>query len=207
MALILSTPIFTTFDLHNIALAQQPVVFREYIDTFDGYSFKYPKNWIQVRGAGADVFFRDPFVLDENLSVELSSPSSSNYKSVEDLGTPQETAEKVLKQYLTEFMSTRLGVRRESSILTTSSRVADDGKMYYEVEVNIKSYANNNELAVMPQDRVARLEWDRRYLSVLGVENKQLYELRLQTPENVFAEEENDLRRVMASFRVNKIAA
>ena len=72
--------------------------------------------------------------------------------------------------------------------------------------MNIKSYASNNELAVMPQDRIVRLEWDRRYLSVLGVENKQLYELRLQTPENVFAEEESDLRKVMDSFRVNKVA-
>ena len=74
-------------------------------------------------------------------------------------------------------------------------------------QVNIKSYANNNELAVMPQDRVARLEWDRRYLSVLGVENNRLYELRLQTPEKVFAEEENDIREVMDSFRVNKVVA
>ncbi|KAJ1417190.1 PsbP family [Sesbania bispinosa] len=188
----------------GLALAKSPV-FREYVDTFDGYSFKYPGNWIQVRGAGADIFFRDPFVLDENLSVELSSPSSSRYKSVEDLGPPQEAGKKVLKQYLTEFMSTRLGVRRESNILSTSSRVADDGKLYYQVEVNIKSYANNNELAVMPQDRVVRMEWDRRYLSVLGVENNQLYELRLQVPENVFSEEENDLRQVMDSFRVNKI--
>ncbi|KAH0902766.1 hypothetical protein HID58_042269 [Brassica napus] len=176
-------------------------VFREYIDTFDGYSFKYPQNWIQVRGAGADIFFRDPIVLDENLSVEFSSPSSSKYKSLEDLGPPEEAGKKVLRQYLTEFMSTRLGVKRESNILTTSSRVADDGKLYYQVEVNIKSYANNNELAVMPQDRVARLEWDRRYLAVLGVENNRLYSLRLQTPEKVFLEEEKDLRRVMDSFR------
>lgn len=57
----------------------------------------------------------------------------------------------------------------------------------------------------MPQDRVVRLEWDRRYLSVLGVENNQLYELRLQVPENVFAEDEPDIRRIMDSFRVNKI--
>lgn len=56
----------------------------------------------------------------------------------------------------------------------------------------------------MPQDRVQKLEWDRRYLSVLGVENKRLYELRLQTPENVFVMEENDLRQVMDSFRVFK---
>jgi hypothetical protein len=74
------------------------------------------------------------------------------------------------------------------------------------LQVNIKSFASNNELAVMPQDRVQRLEWDRRYLSVLGVENKRLYELRLQSPEKVFKEEEGDLRRVMDSFRVNKTA-
>lgn len=121
-------------NLPTTAIALTPV-FREYIDTFDGYSFKYPQNWIQVRGAGADIFFRDPIVLDENLSVEFSSPSSSKYKSLEDLGSPEEAGKKVLRQYLTEFMSTRLGVKRESNILTTSSRVADDGKPYYQVEV------------------------------------------------------------------------
>lgn len=136
MALILSGYIFSEVNLHHTALAQQSVGFREYIDVFDGYQFKYPQNWIQVRGAGADIFFRDPYVLDENVSVELSSPSSSKYKSVEDLGPPEEAAKKVLKQYLTEFMSTRLGVRRESNILSTSSRIADDGRTYYQVEVS-----------------------------------------------------------------------
>lgn len=58
----------------------------------------------------------------------------------------------------------------------------------------------------MPQDRVQGLEWDRRYLSVLGVENNRLYELRLQTPEKSFVEEEGDLRKVMDAFRVNKVA-
>ncbi|XP_016473431.1 psbP domain-containing protein 1, chloroplastic [Nicotiana tabacum] len=204
MALICSSFVLSNYELPKVAYAQS-IEFREYIDTFDGYSFMYPRNWIQVRGAGADIFFRDPLVLDENLSVEISSPSSSNYKSVEDLGPPEKAGKGVLRQYLTEFMSTRLGVRRESSVLSTSSRVADDGRLYYQVEVNIKSYANNNELAVMPQDRVARLEWDRRYLSVLGVENNRLYELRIQTPETTFADEESDIRAVMDSFRVNKI--
>ncbi|MED6137633.1 PsbP domain-containing protein 1, chloroplastic [Stylosanthes scabra] len=202
----LSLSLLLSSSTHILSASASPVL-REYVDSFDGYSFSYPSNWIQVRGAGADIFFRDPYVLDENISVEISSPSSSRYKTVQDLGSPPEAATKVLKQYLTEFMSTRLGVRRESSILSTSSRVADDGKLYYQVEVNIKSYANNNELAVMPQERVVRMEWDRRYLSVLGVENNQLYELRLQVPENVFAEEQNDLRQIMDSFRVNKIAA
>lgn len=134
MALILSGYILSISNAQYTAFAQS-VVYREYIDSFDGYSFKYPGNWIQVRGAGADIFFRDPFVLDENISVEISSPSSSKYKSVEDLGSPEEAGKKVLGQYLTEFMSTRLGVRRESRILSTSSRVADDGKLYYQVEV------------------------------------------------------------------------
>ncbi|KAI0510820.1 hypothetical protein KFK09_011429 [Dendrobium nobile] len=199
---LFTATIFRQLGLSGVSIAEPVNEFKEYIDIFDGYSLFYPKNWIQVRGAGADIFFRDPFVLDENLSIELSSPSSSRYMSVEDLGPPESAAEKVMKQYLTEFMSTRLGVRRESSILSTSSRVADDGKLYYQIEVNIKSYANNNELAVMPQDRIARLEWDRRYLSVLGVGNNRLYELRLQTPESVFVDEEKDLRKVMDSFRV-----
>ncbi|XP_006664107.1 psbP domain-containing protein 1, chloroplastic [Oryza brachyantha] len=204
---VLSTSAVFLFGSKQIALAETTGgTFREYIDTFDGYTFLYPRSWIQVRGAGADIFFRDPFVLDENMSVEISSPSSSKYMTVEDLGPPEKAAERVLQQYLTEFMSTRLGVRRTSDILSASSKVADDGKLYYEVEVNIKSYASNNELAVMPQDRVQRLEWDRRYLSVLGVENKRLYELRLQSPEQVFKEEEGDLRRVMDSFRVIKTA-
>ncbi|KAL2941698.1 PsbP domain-containing protein 1 chloroplastic [Bienertia sinuspersici] len=207
MVELLSGYIATQIITHDHALAEQSVNFREYIDFFDGYSLRYPQNWIQVKGAGADIFFRDPFVLDENLSVDISSPSSSNYKSVEDLGPPEQAGKNVMRQYLTEFMSTRLGVRRESNILSTSSKVADDGKLYYQIEVNIKSYANNNELAVMPEERLVRLEWDRRYLAVLGVENNRLYELRLQVPENVFQEEENELRRVMDSFRVNKITA
>nr|XP_011466192.1 PREDICTED: psbP domain-containing protein 1, chloroplastic isoform X2 [Fragaria vesca subsp. vesca]XP_011466193.1 PREDICTED: psbP domain-containing protein 1, chloroplastic isoform X2 [Fragaria vesca subsp. vesca] len=207
MALILSGCIFSQVSWQSPAFAVQSVALREYVDSFDGYSFKYPKNWIQVKGAGADIFFRDPYILDENLAVDLSSPSSSNYKSVEDLGPPEVAGKQVLRQYLTEFMSTRLGVKREGKVLSTSSRVADDGKLYYQVEVNIKSYASNNELAVMPKDRVVSMEWNRRYLTVLGVENNQLYALRLQTPENVFVEEESDLRRVMESFRVNKVAA
>ncbi|GAB2235502.1 hypothetical protein Droror1_Dr00025927 [Drosera rotundifolia] len=205
IATVLSICIASKLVTQNAAFAQPSLVFREYIDTFDGYSFTYPANWIPVKGAGADIFFRDPFVLDENLSVDISSPSSSKYRSVEDLGPPDIAAKKILKQYITEFMSTRLGVRRESNIISASSNVADDGRVYYQVEVNMKSYANTNELAIMPEDRVPRLEWDRRYLSVLGVENNRLYELRLQTPERVFQEEESGLRRVMDSFRVNKV--
>lgn len=109
--------------------------YRKYVDRLDGYAFSYPAGWIQVRGAGADVFFRDPVNLDENLLVEMSSPSSSKFNGVEDLGTPEQAAKKVLQQQLTEFMSTRIGVRREANVTATRSRVGDDGRLYYEVEV------------------------------------------------------------------------
>jgi hypothetical protein len=186
---------------------QQQQQYRKYVDRLDGYEFNYPAGWIQVRGAGADVFFRDPVNLDENVLVEISSPSSSKFKGVQDLGSPEQAGKKVLRQYLTEFMSTRLGVRRESNIVATGSRLGDDGRLYYDVEVNVSSYANNNQLAVMPQDRVAQLEWSRRYLSVLGVENSRLYELRLQVPEGAMEREEKDLREIMDSFRVLKLEA
>ncbi len=109
--------------------------YRKYVDRLDGYEFNYPAGWIQVRGAGADVFFRDPVNLDENVLVEISSPSSSKFKGVQDLGSPEQAGKKVLRQYLTEFMSTRLGVRRESNIVATGSRLGDDGRLYYDVEV------------------------------------------------------------------------
>ncbi|CAN5964406.1 unnamed protein product [Sphagnum jensenii] len=189
------------------AAAAQQQQYRKYVDRLDGYEFNYPAGWIQVRGAGADVFFRDPVNLDENVLVEISSPSSSKFKGVQDLGSPEQAGKKVLRQYLTEFMSTRLGVRRESNIVATGSRLGDDGRLYYDVEVNVSSYANNNQLAVMPQDRVAQLEWSRRYLSVLGVENSRLYELRLQVPEGAMEREEKDLRGIMDSFRVLKLEA
>ncbi|CAK9212691.1 unnamed protein product [Sphagnum troendelagicum] len=188
-------------------LAAISLAYRKYVDRLDGYEFNYPAGWIQVRGAGADVFFRDPVNLDENVLVEISSPSSSKFKGVQDLGSPEQAGKKVLRQYLTEFMSTRLGVRRESNIVATGSRLGDDGRLYYDVEVNVSSYANNNQLAVMPQDRVAQLEWSRRYLSVLGVENSRLYELRLQVPEGAMEREEKDLRGIMDSFRVLKLEA
>lgn len=109
--------------------------YRKYVDRLDGYAFSYPAGWIQVRGAGADIFFRDPVNLDENVLVEMSSPSSSKFSGVEDLGTPEQAAKKVLQQQLTEFMSTRIGVRREANVTATRSRVGDDGRLYYEVEV------------------------------------------------------------------------
>uniref|UniRef100_A0A0E0HZ37 PsbP C-terminal domain-containing protein n=1 Tax=Oryza nivara TaxID=4536 RepID=A0A0E0HZ37_ORYNI len=100
LSTMLSTSTFILFGPKQITLAETT---GGSTLTHDGYSFLYPNSWIQVRGAGADLF-RDPFVLDENMSVEISSPSSSKYVTVEDLGPPEKAAERVLQHYLTEFM-------------------------------------------------------------------------------------------------------
>jgi hypothetical protein len=89
--------------------------FRPFNDTIDGYKLFRPEDWIEVKGSGNDVFFRNPARAEENMFVSISSPSSTKFDTVRDLGTPEDVAKKVLDQYLTEFMSTRIGVRRESS--------------------------------------------------------------------------------------------
>ncbi|GBG65989.1 hypothetical protein CBR_g54968 [Chara braunii] len=175
-------------------------------DRRDGYAFNYPDDWVEVRGAGADIFYRSAFDPDENLFVSISSPSSSNYQSISDLGTPEEAGKRFLKQYLTELMSTRLGVRRESKLLSTRQRTTPDGQQFYEIEANVKSFAATNQLAINPEERVPYMEWDRRYLSVLGVANSRLYELRLQVPEKSIPTEEARLRRVMDSFELQQLS-
>jgi hypothetical protein len=49
---------------------------------------------------GNDCFLRNPFNIDENLFVDISSPSSSRYNSVTDLGTPEEAGKTLLEQLL-----------------------------------------------------------------------------------------------------------
>lgn len=64
------------------------------------------------------------------------SPPSLGVQDISDLGTPEEAGQQLLKQFLTEFMSTRLGVRREPKLLRTNVRTTMDGDEYYEIEVH-----------------------------------------------------------------------
>jgi hypothetical protein len=43
----------------------------------DGYSFIYPEQWAAVTSSGNDIFLRNPFNVEQNLFVDISSPSSS----------------------------------------------------------------------------------------------------------------------------------
>ena len=117
--------------------------------------------------------------------VSISSPSSTMFASPRDLGTPDEAAQKILAQYLNEFMSSRLGVRRESSVVSAREREGTDvdgePMLFYDVELRIKSYAAKNQYGLTEADRPQFLEWDRTLSSTLGVANNRLYELRFQT--------------------------
>ena len=66
--------------------------------------------------------------------VNLSSPSSSKFPDVSGLGTPEDAAKRLLSQTLDEFMSTRIGSRKEAEIVSFSQREAD-GRLYYDIEV------------------------------------------------------------------------
>ena len=51
------------------------------------------------------------------------------------IGTPETVAEKARRQYLREMMSTRLGVKRESDVVSAADRTGSDGNEYYDLQV------------------------------------------------------------------------
>lgn len=167
------------------AFTRPPPGYRPFNDTIDGYKLFRPEDWIEVKGSGNDVFFRNPSSVEENVFVAISSPSSTKFASPRDLGTPDEAASKILAQYLNEFMSSRLGVRRESAVVSATEREGTniDGEpmIFYDVELRITSYAAKNQYGLTEADRPQSLEWDRVLSSTLGVANNRLYELRFQT--------------------------
>jgi hypothetical protein len=127
------------------AIAIPPPGYRAQEDRLDGYQFFYPENWLPVTSSGNDCFFRNPRNIEENCFVDITSPTASGFASVSDLGTPEETAQKTLNQYLyKEFMSTRLGIKREGQILYANSRQGPDGHLYYDLGIRMTSYGSRN---------------------------------------------------------------
>jgi hypothetical protein len=145
--------------------------------------------------------------VDENLFVNISSPSSSKYETVADLGSPEAAAGMLLKTYTGEFMSTRLGVKRTGSVTAASQRTGPDGRLYYDITLRQRSVASRQQLAVAGVDVTAGLEveWDRVYRTVLGVAGRRLYEFRLQAPISVWEAEREGLEAVAGSFRCKEV--
>lgn len=51
------------------------------------------------------------------------------------------------------------------------------------------------------------LEWDRHYLTLLGVSNNRLYQMRAQVPERLLDSEFPQLRQILNSFQAFEILA
>ena len=90
---------------------------------------------MKLQSTGNDVAYRSLLRPDQNLFVNISSPSTSKFETVRDVGSPEEAGDFILRQYLKEFMSTRIGVVREGDFISGIERVATDGKPYYDIEV------------------------------------------------------------------------
>lgn len=75
--------------------------------------------------------------------------SCCRYKTVEDLGSPTDAANKLLDRFLNkEFMSTRLGIRRQGEVVSASSR-EKDGRLYYDIEVRCRA-----QLIAVPAEHI-----------------------------------------------------
>jgi hypothetical protein len=74
-------------------------------------------------------------------------------------------------------------------------------QIFYDVRLRIASYATKNQYGLTEADRPQTLEWDRVLASSLGVANKRLYELRVQTAAEDAADAEPSFEIVRRSFK------
>ncbi len=108
-----------------------------------------------------------------------------------------------MAQYLVEFTSTRIGVRRDAKLLSASYRDGADGRRYLDVEVNVQSFSVEQQYGVTAEERgPLQREWDRRLLTTLGVANGRLYSLRLQCNEADLEAVRPQFGAIKESFRV-----
>ena len=158
------------------------------------------------QSAGADVFFRAPLQGDRNVFVEASTPSSSvKFATVSDWagGSPAAAADKLVAQYLGEFASTRLGVRREGSVVSAASRTGEDGVEYVDTVIEVSSYSVEQQYGVTALERgPQKQEWCRLLQTTLGCANGRLYAMRLQCAKDDLAQCQPVFATMQQSFRV-----
>uniref|UniRef100_A0A1D2A4H4 PsbP C-terminal domain-containing protein n=3 Tax=Auxenochlorella protothecoides TaxID=3075 RepID=A0A1D2A4H4_AUXPR len=196
------------FAVENLSKLPSPPGFKRHQDILDGYNFLVPTPWQFVTTSGNDVFYRNPYDVEQTLFVDVSSPTSTKFTAVTDLKSPQDAAEGLLSQFKKEYMSTRLGVKRKAEITSATERTADDGRIYYDIRLRARSYASRNQLAVSQReiDAGTELEWDRQYLTVLGTANGRLYSMRLQAPMSAVEGPGGEtLQKVADSFRCTTV--
>ena len=178
----------------------------KYEDQYDSYSLVIPPNWTRVTTAGAELQYRNILNVEQNLFVTLSSKSFSKFASLgEDFGTPLECAETWRQKYLGEFVSTRLGIKRDARVVAASKRTNsnDFDREFYDFLINIDSYAARNQYGISSSDRPQTKEWDRYFLTTVGIQGQQLFELRLQCNKEDYEKDREELLGILHSFELH----
>uniref|UniRef100_A0A7S2XH31 PsbP C-terminal domain-containing protein n=1 Tax=Lotharella oceanica TaxID=641309 RepID=A0A7S2XH31_9EUKA len=171
----------------------------------DGYKFYVPDFWLLSKTSGNDAAYENPLDFQQNLFVSISG--ATRFSSITDVGSPEEVARDIEKKILKEFMSTRIGVRRDSQIVSATPRQGKDGSVYYDVQVRVKSFASRNQLAVTAEEMEKGMEqeFDRTYVTSIGVANNRVYDLRLQTGTDALQSSKGTFDTIMASFEVSEV--
>ncbi len=154
-----------------------------FVDSYDGYQFLYPRGWVQVQvDDPVDVVFHDIIQTTENVSVVVNEVSSD--RTLEDLGSPEEVGDRLLRNIIAPSES-----GRSATLIAASSQKADD-KTYYILEYAV----------TLPGDQQTARQ--RHNLSSIAVSRGKVYTLSVSAPEERWPKVEDQFKTIVASFTV-----
>ncbi len=151
-----------------------------YIDSYDGYRFLYPNEWIEMNAANLspDVIFHDLIERSENASVIINPVDEG--QTLADLGTPTEVGYELSKRAIAPE-----GSNRVAELVSAQLRQDDDGKTYYLFEYAVK----------LPDQL-------RHNVASIAISRGNLFTFNVSTTESRWQEIQDKLRLVAKSFSV-----
>ncbi|CAN7008318.1 hypothetical protein IGI04_010932 [Brassica rapa subsp. trilocularis] len=152
---------------------------QRYTDSKDGFTLLVPSSWPKVEKAGANVLFEEPEKRSNNIGVVVSPV---RIKSLEDFGTPQFVADKLINA------EKRKESTKEAEVVSVGERLGQGQGQVYEFEYKIDSTRGGIK----------------RVFSAAFVSSKKLYILNVvhsDSPENPLASSTRVLlEQVLHSF-------
>ncbi|KFK36573.1 hypothetical protein AALP_AA4G141200 [Arabis alpina] len=123
------TLLFSGFLLDKAKSITELDSLQEYTDSNNGFTLLVPSSWIKVEKAGANVLFEEQEKRSNNIGVVVSPV---RIKSLEDFGTPQFVADKLINA------EKRKESTIEAEVVSVGERSSGQGKVY-EFEYKIDS--------------------------------------------------------------------
>ena len=169
--------IVLTFSLQGCVSAGSSLL--SYADQYEGYEFRYPMGWTEVKVPGAaDVVFHDIIQETENVSVVISQVPSG--KTLEELGDPTEVGYK-----LSKGITALTDDDREVELVSAQKITTPDNKTYYILEY----------IADLPSGV-------RHNLASVIVRRGQLFTFNASTREDRWVKVKDLMKQSVASFNV-----